>query len=75
MANCSARFPNTPACAARAFIVFTSQFEEGLSEKAASTRYLPTHPIALKLRPGRARSGGRRRGLLLRVRFEGGATR
>jgi len=32
----------------------------------------PTHPITLKLRPGRARSGGRRRGLLrgLWGRFE-----
>jgi hypothetical protein len=39
----------------------------------------PTHPIALKLRPGRARSGGRRCvllcGLLLWRRFDGKATR
>ena len=36
------------------------------------SRYSPTHPIALKLRPRRARSSGRRRGLLLGGRFEGG---
>ncbi len=35
------------------------------------TRYSPTHPITLKLRPSRARNGGRRRGLPPWVRFEG----
>jgi hypothetical protein len=35
----------------------------------------PAHPIALQLRPSRARSGGRRRGLLLWGRFEGKAAR
>jgi hypothetical protein len=39
----------------------------------------PTHPIALKLRPRRARSGGRRRGLLCGLllwrRFHGEAAR
>ena len=40
-------------------------------------RRAPTHRIALKLRPSRARSGGRRRGLLhgLWGRFEGEAAR
>jgi len=47
-------------------LIYTSEFEFLNSDTS------PTHPIALKLRPGRARSGGRRRGLLrgLWGRFE-----
>ena len=41
----------------------------------ALIRYSPAHPIALKLRPSRARSGGCGRGLLLWVGREGGAAR